>query len=158
MRWPDAVLLVASGLAVAGCGIGDRVEGAPTAASEVATGDDSVSFEVDLLGEAVVPGPGAGAEGRAFVTLEPSRGQVCFTITTEGLDMATGAHLHAGGPGEAGDVVVSLDPPSEGRAEGCATADGTLLERMAARPLDYYVSVRTESFPEGAVRGQLASP
>lgn len=157
MRWPDAVLFVASGLLMVACGVGGTVD-APTSAGELAAADDSVSFEVDLVGEAVVPGPGAEVEGRAQVTLEPSRGQVCFIIAVEGLDTATGAHLHSGAPGETGDVVMSLDPPSNGMAEGCATADGNLLQRMAAQPIDYYVSIRTESFPDGAVRGQLVRP
>lgn len=153
MRWPDAVLLVASCLAVAACGFGGPVEGAPTTTDE---GADSASFGVDLESETAVPGPGAAGEGFATITLEPSRSQVCFTIAVEGLDPVIGAHLHAGAVGEAGEVVVSLDPPAEGRAEGCATADGTLLERMAARPAGYYVNIHTEAFPDGALRGQLA--
>jgi hypothetical protein len=52
-------------------------------------------------------------------------------------------------------VVLGLDPPEEGSSQGCVTAAPGLLARVGRQPEDFYVNVRTDEHPEGAVRGQL---
>jgi hypothetical protein len=70
---------------------------------------------------------------------------------------ATGAHIHEGGPGVAGGVVVPLTAPdATGMASGCAHADAGLIGRIGANPGGFYVNVHTTDHPGGAIRGQLA--
>jgi hypothetical protein len=118
--------------------------------------DESARLTAELTGEAEVPGPGdADAAGRATVVVEPGSSQLCFRIEVRGIDGARGTSVHEGDAGEDGAVVLGLDPPQEGRSQGCVTAAPALLDRVGRRPQDFYLTVRTDEHPAGAVRGQL---
>jgi hypothetical protein len=65
------------------------------------------------------------------------------------------AHIHAGVTGMAGDVVVTLDPPTRGFSANCTTVDPAVAGAIAATPSAYYVNVHNAEFEAGAVRGQL---
>jgi len=88
---------------------------------------------------------------------DAAAGEVCFTISVEGVDGAMAAHIHEGGPDVAGPVVVPLEPPANGSVEACAAAEAELIEQLAADPAGFYVNVHNAEFPDGAVRGQLAA-
>lgn len=119
--------------------------------------DESARLTAELTGEAEVPGPGdADAGGRATVVVEPGSSQLCFRIEVEGIDGAKGTSVHEGDPGEDGAVVLGLDPPRDGTSQGCVSAAPALLDRVGRRPQEFYVNVRTDEHPEGAVRGQLS--
>ena len=53
-------------------------------------------------------------------------------------------------------MVVSLNPPTSGTAEACATVDRALIKAIRKDPASYYVNVHNTEFPAGAIRGQLA--
>lgn len=112
-----------------------------------------------LRGFKEVPGPGdPNGRGTARVVLRPRLGEVCFRIQVYNIQLpATGAHIHEGGPGEAGPIVVALTSPDRsGRSRGCLTGLETgLLRDIARHPRQYYVNVHNIRFPAGAVRGQL---
>lgn len=74
------------------------------------------------------------------------------------LDKPVGMHIHEGGANESGGIVVPLTTPTSGdtTTTGCADADAALVGRMAANPGDFYVNVHTDTYPQGAVRGQLS--
>ena len=164
---------VALSLAVvtlSGCATGqDAAVGEPTSSvggrtsssgsdTAVAGGGEAVTFEVELSGRAEAPEPGdPEGSGTATLVLEPARGEVCFGLVVEGIDEPTGAHVHQGGAGEAGEVLLSLVPPRNGRTEGCVTADESLLDRLAVGPERFYVNLHTERYPDGALRGQLSA-
>ena len=73
-----------------------------------------------------------------------------------GIEPADKAHVHRGPPDQAGPVVVSLTPPSEGTSRGGTAASPELVRELLTGPGNFYVNVHNGPFPAGAVRGQLA--
>jgi hypothetical protein len=113
-------------------------------------------IEVAMTGAAEAPGPGAekGA-GKAMLTLDPAKNQVCYMLHSSGTDTPTAAHIHKGAVGVAGPPVVMLDAPASGTSKGCATVAPDVLAAIIATPADYYVNVHTAAFPKGSMRAQL---
>lgn len=120
-----------------------------------AASEASVS-KAKLSGAAVVPPPGdPNGHGSATVVAIPSENQICFTLVVRKIEPATGAHIHKGEPGEAGPVVVTLEPPADGSSDGCVDARSRRVADIAANPGDYYINIHNDTFHDGAVRGQL---
>jgi len=94
--------------------------------------------------------------GFARVYVNPNFGGVCYRVSVANIGEPMAAHIHVGGPGMAGDVVVPLMPvdPS-GLWSGCVAVDPALAAAIVANPGGYYVNVHTIGFPAGAIRGQL---
>ena len=110
-----------------------------------------------LTGAEEVPGPGdPDGTGFAAVTVNPGKGLVCYELSVSGIAPATGAHIHEAPFGEAGDVVVGLEPPTDGSSSGCVEVGRTLAKEILQNPADYYVNVHNAEFPGGALRGQLS--
>lgn len=124
--------------------------------------DDPGVLVADLAGPAEVPGPGDdGAAGRFEAELVD--GRLCIDMIAEDLDSGVSAsHVHEGAAGAAGPPVVSIGPPtaSDGPTDSwndvCVDVERDLVERMATAPDQFYVNVHSSTFPDGAVRGQLA--
>lgn len=117
-----------------------------------------VVLQASLLGGAEeVPAPGDpdgyGGAGVSFA----SETQACFSLDVANITLpAAAAHIHEGGRGVAGPVVVPLAPPdASGKAEACVDADAALLTRIRENPAAFYVNVHTSDYPAGAIRGQL---
>jgi hypothetical protein len=116
-----------------------------------------------LSGASEVPGPGdPDGRGRALVKLAGDR--ACFLLRWSGIQAPVAAHIHVGGRGVAGDVVVPFFEPVPGAASlpatlhavaGCVDVAPELADAIADHPGRYYVNVHTADFPGGAVRGQL---
>jgi hypothetical protein len=114
-------------------------------------------FSTILTGAAEVPGPGdPDGSGTAQITLNQGQGEVCFTLTAEGIAPAAAAHIHVGTADVAGPVVVPLAPPADGSSSGCVSADAELIKAIRQNPENYYVNVHNAEFPAGALRGQLS--
>jgi Cu/Zn superoxide dismutase len=112
-------------------------------------------LDAHLTAEAETTGGDVGASGSATVTLNQGQGEVCFSISTQGLTTPIVAgHIHAGGPGVNGPVVVNFDWPTTNGA-GCVDADSDLIKDIRQNPGAYYVNVHNPTVPSGAVRGQL---
>ena len=118
---------------------------------------DSTELVARMYGANEVPGPGdPNATGRAW--LYSDNGQACYTITWRDLEAPTAAHIHKGGPNEAGPVVAPLFTTKQTgrRAEYCTSDyDHDLAAAVIAHPEQYYVNLHNESYPNGAIRGQL---
>jgi hypothetical protein len=114
-------------------------------------------------------GTGTAAFTFAVVDPSPTGAQVCWDLNyliPKGIpavpDTPIAAHIHRGGPGVAGPIVVpaggvsfpNLGPTS---ATGCMTMDGTLAQEIVGNPSGFYVNVHTNAFPAGAIRDQLAA-
>jgi len=123
-----------------------------------------------------VPPPNVGSSSPSgMATFTPSADGMTYKVTVSGLSSpVTVAHIHAGGPGVAGPVIVPLtisagsDPTSatgEGTIDASAikgkNADGsamTMNDLMSAvRSGNAYVNVHTQNNPKGEVRGQITA-
>lgn len=129
---------------------------------------------------ATLSGEGHGidteATGRAEFEVDVDAGEVHYTVEVSELCNATMAHIHLGGPGEDGPIVVWLYPEDqqgprtqEGEFTG-TLAEGTFTEADLVGPLEgmsledlgqahadqgAYVNVHTEEHPGGEIRGQI---
>ena len=116
-----------------------------------------------LNGANEAPGPGdPDGRGRAFVTLAGDR--ACFALQWSKIGAPTAAHIHEGGAGVAGPIVVLFFQPGTNAASlpdtlssvaGCVDVDPALARRIADHPRDFYVNIHTADFAAGAIRGQL---
>ena len=95
--------------------------------------------------------------GHATFRVNVGQNQVCYDIMVEKIAAAGAAHIHKGGPEEAGPPVVMLKPPgADGKIKDCATADQAVVKDILQNPGNYYVNVHTADFRAGAIRGQLS--
>lgn len=81
---------------------------------------------------------------------------MCFELTVSDIAPATAAHIHKAPADQAGPVVVTLTPPTDGSSKDCVDADAELIKDIRQNPGNYYINVHTQDFPAGAVRGQLS--
>lgn len=109
-----------------------------------------------LSGAEEVPGPGdTDGSGEARITVNPGKGEICYSLKVSGIEPARAAHIHDGDKGTAGPVVVTLTAPTSGTSAGCATVSREQALEIVKDPSGYYVNVHNAPFPGGAVRGQL---
>ena len=101
----------------------------------------------------------ADRDGLGLAGVQTGFDQICVQIRYRNIDPPTGAHIHEGQPGVAGDIVVSLTEliagSPVGQINGCVAADPAVAAGIAADPGDYYVNVHNDAYPAGAIRGQL---
>jgi hypothetical protein len=150
-----AALLLAALLALALAG--------PASAAKLGGADQGGRLFTTTLSGAEEVNPttgdlGAGdpdGTGFAAVTINPGQGIVCYELSVSGIAPATGAHIHEAPPGEVGDIVVGLQPPSDGSSSDCIPISRDLAKDILQNPSDYYVNVHNDEYPGGALRGQL---
>jgi hypothetical protein len=126
------------------------VTAVPVAAAPLAT------FQASLTGEKEVPGPG-DKDGLGHAEVQVYEARVCYTLAVHGIEPATAAHIHRGGPSVAGPIVVELKAPTDGSSSGCVAISRTLSTELRQNPTQYYVNVHNNPYPDGAIRGQLHS-
>lgn len=115
-----------------------------------------VNLEASLTGAAEVGEPGdADGSGSASFTITPETGEVCFAITVSNIAAPAAAHIHVGGAGTNGGVVVNLDWENT-KGSGCVSGASPDLVAITTNPSLYYVNVHNADHPAGAIRGQLA--
>jgi hypothetical protein len=108
------------------------------------------------------------ADGDGVFAWQIAHERLCYVLTSHDIDTPTAAHIHRGGPGVPGPIVVGLRVPVDSFASGCIkaqlsqtpeNADMVLtceeLAAISANPDEYYANVHNGPFPNGAVRGQL---
>jgi hypothetical protein len=124
--------------------------GGPLVAAGAATA--ATKLEANLSGAKEVPKAGNGS-GKAEITLK--KRQVCFDIKLTRVGSVSAGHIHKGGSGVAGDIVVPLFEGSTRHPEGCAPARRSVITKIRRHPGRYYVNVHNADHPAGAARGQL---
>ena len=136
---PCAVLLALPGVA----GLAGAAEGGQT-------------YTVAMTGEEETPVPGpAGAKGAITLNIDTAGGQLCYSgLSYDGPGKADQGHIHKGGKGFAGPVVVNLGLLEEGK-DACVKADAKSLQAVVDDPAGHYVNLHTAEYPGGAVRGQV---
>ncbi len=112
----------------------------------------------ELTGAEETAGGDPDGSGRFAARIDSSGGDVCYTLTVDGIDEPTAAHIHSGAAGTDGPPVVELWVTEEGEEELCIAEEPDTLKAILKDPAAYYVNVHNEAFPAGAVRGQLAKP
>ena len=123
-----------------------------TAASLAATRGAGWSAKLTVA-QSVPKAKGAGGATGAFTaTLTGStlKWKLSFSKLT---GPATAAHIHLGGMGKAGNVVVPLCGPCKSTMTGTSKISAALKKDFAKHLL--YVNVHTAKNPAGEIRGQL---
>jgi hypothetical protein len=118
-------------------------------------------LEANMSGDQETPVADPDGTGTAKLRLDRARKRVCFTIRVRNIDDVIAAHIHKGGPGVAGSIVVPLieSPRSGTKFTGCEkNVARKMIKAILRHPRRYYVNVHTMAFQGGAVRGQLHRP
>jgi hypothetical protein len=165
-------VVVGLSLAMAACaGMSKSSEGS-TAGSAAAAAGQTMQAKLDPTGE--VPPPSLGSStpsGTVAITVNPD--SLSYKVTAMGLTSpVTVAHIHAGGPGVAGPVIVPLtiSPGSDpATASGEGTIDASAIKgknpdgsAMTMKDLiatikggSTYVNVHTQNNKPGEIRAQI---
>ncbi len=140
-----------------------------TAQSYAESNDDSapVSHEhsqatmlaLTLDSQSTVPPANApGASGTGTISVDTNTGAISGSVTVTGTTgRPTVAHLHRGGVGEAGPVVIGLESNSDGSV--WSFAQGATLDAVGIQDFtdgNLYINVHTEANAPGELRVQLA--
>lgn len=141
------------------------VASTPASAQRIGAGTSPLFATLDGLAEC--DGSGQCRKGDpdahgSVTIIFPTGTSLCFAILVDNLGGATAAHIHRGRTTEVGGVVVSLTPPgppsagNPGTSSGCvAGLTSALVRELRGNPSAFYVNVHNDTFPAGAVRGQL---
>ena len=157
-----AWVIVGFTLVMVGCGDeGEEVEetGREAATTVAERLEQATRLSATLSGAEEVPTAGdPDGTGTATVNLDVTKRELCYEVAVQKIDRPVGMHIHEGERGKSGDIVVPLNTPtaSDTTTTGCAGVDATLIGRIAATPGDFYVNVHTQTYPQGALRGQLS--
>jgi hypothetical protein len=111
------------------------------------------SLHATLVGKVEVPKGDPNGKGTAEVKITGTK--VCWEFKTSGVQKLLAAHIHKGGAGVAGPVVVPFG--ASFKAKGCTTTTAALAAAILKHPGQYYVNVHNKTYPGGALRGQLQS-
>ena len=113
------------------------------------------AFASTLKGSRDVPSLG-DPDGSGFAAAIFDGVDLYYYLRVKDVATPTAAHIHRGGTGEAGPVVVTFIPAfTDGVAFGNAVVATATLPEILAHPERFYVNVHNDDFPGGALRGQL---
>lgn len=113
-------------------------------------GGPSLQSAVMLVGEEGGDADGSGAANISFYAV----GWMCFSVSVSGIGDVTAAHIHTGGAGETGPVLINLGVDTNGLT-GCVAFEPGADLQVIGDPNSYYLNVHTSEYPGGAIRGQL---
>ena len=122
--------------------------------------DDYVLATFMLDGEQEVPVVDTMAMGHGYALVNTSPYALELVVDTEGVDDATGAHIHTGTIGMNGDVLVALEQSADDMGMWMTPAetmiDADILAVLASG--GHYVNVHTPANMGGEIRGQILTP
>jgi len=111
------------------------------------------SLHATLSGKVEVPKGDPDGTGSAEVKITGTT--VCWEIKASKVGTLMAAHIHKGGAGVSGPVVVPFGKTY--KSKGCVQAPSAVATAIKANPSAYYVNVHNAKYPAGALRGQLRS-
>ena len=111
------------------------------------------SLHATLTGKAEKPKGDPDGSGTAEIKITGTK--VCWEFKLAKVQTIVAAHIHKGGPGVAGPVVVPFGKTF--KSKGCTTTTAALAAAITKSPGSYYVNVHNAKYPGGALRGQLRS-
>lgn len=159
--------IAASALALAACGSSNSSSSsssasAPTSAptttpaKSAAGGVASRTYSLKMAGNVEVPKGAPTGTGTAVISIHGKTNQVCWRFNhLHGFTGPTFSHIHIGGAGTSGNIVVPLSTGASFLHAGCVSASSTLLSAIEKDPHGYYVNIHSKQYPGGAVRSQL---
>ena len=119
--------------------------------SALAASSKGGSLHATMTGKVEVPKGDPDGTGTAEIKISGTK--VCWEIKVAKVGTIVAAHIHKGGPGVAGPVVVPFGTTFA--LKGCTTAPAAVAAAIQAHPSSYYVNVHNAKYPGGALRGQL---
>jgi hypothetical protein len=127
-----------------------------------AGGRDAVKVGTELKGKHTEPGPGdPDGGGKIALFLKANKKRVCWDLSIRALDPVVSARIHKAGAAEQGPEKLRLFRNRGGLAgtgdyKGCVKrVRKPLVRALGNNASAYYVNIYTDSYPEGAARGQL---
>lgn len=126
-----------------------------------------ITLGANLQGGQEVPPVATLGGGTGRVTISDDLTRIDFEVSVVGLADVAESHIHVGGVGENGPVVLFLSPvPFAGTISGTLTAadvitgPGVSFEDLLEEVMrgNTYINVHTSTNPGGEIRGQLAAP
>jgi len=116
-----------------------------------------------LSGSEEVGDPGDdNGSGSVVVRTNRDKQRVCFDLTWSKIDAPFASHIHEGDAGVNGGVVVAFFesaaplPATITSVAGCVrNVPRATIRAIEDDPAHFYVNVHNETFPAGAIRGQL---
>lgn len=116
-------------------------------------------FPVSMTGPMEVPTPG-DPDGTASgtVTIDTGSNTVSWNLTYANIDPPTLMHIHTGGVGVPGGIVVDMGVVTTGGPGtliNSTTAAAGVIASILSNTTGFYVNIHNGPFPAGAVRGQL---
>ena len=146
MKFAPIGLAALSALALSGC---ETIQQTYTEAT-------SSTYTAELSGANEVQRGDPNGSGIAEISFSDELTRVCWDLRKlENLGPITGAHIHRGGAGVDGPVVLPFKQATEGGWRGCSSDTAWVSQAFREGISNYYVNVHTAEYPNGAIRGQL---
>jgi hypothetical protein len=113
------------------------------------------NYVVPLSGANEVPGGSGDPDGTGTATLviDDVADTISWSIVVANIDTVILDHIHTGAAGVNGSVIIDFG----GVLVGGPIVDPD-VDAVVANPLGHYVNVHTNTFPGGAIRGQVPEP
>ncbi|WP_052452387.1 CHRD domain-containing protein [Noviherbaspirillum autotrophicum] len=112
------------------------------------------AFIAALRGTQEIPPNPSTGQGSGAVLTDPARRSLLVAVTTSGI-VGTAAHIQSGAPGTAGPIIVPLVETPAGSGVWIANATLSDDQYRVLTSGGLYLNVRSTSFPEGEIRGQI---
>jgi len=113
-------------------------------------------FRAVLNGDNVPGAADTDGWGRARIGIHHATHELCTDLEVRSIGRVTSAEIYRGGPGAAGEPVSRIERPDDDDSWDCKQIGEALAQEIESNPSAFYVEIRTEEFPNGAIRGQLA--
>jgi hypothetical protein len=127
--------------------------GAGTTAPALAATTD---FHAVLNGDNIGAPADADGWGRAKISINTTTNQLCTDLEVRSIGSVTSVNVYRGAAGAQGEPISRIERPDDNDSWDCKPIGDALAREIESNPSDFYVEVRTEEFPNGAIRGQLA--